>query len=427
MKRTRLAIIGSGISGLTVASHLHTKCDLTVYEASSWIGGHTNTIDVELDGKHQSIDTGFIVFNDRTYPNFTSMLQRLNVPSQPAPMTFSVRCDRANLEYRGADPSGLFAQRRNLLRPAFFRLLNGILKFNWRSQDLLEGNDEEMTVREFFAANRFSREFYDYYFLPMGSAIWSCPQSVFEDFPIRFIAEFYQHHGLLSVNDRPGWKVVRGGSKSYVTALTAPFRSQILLNTPVSSVHRDAARAVVSTAGEKREFDHVVFACHADQALALLGDGATESEQEILGAFPYESNETVLHTDTSVLPRRRRAWASWNYLLPESPSSKASLTYCMNILQSVESSETFCVTLNNTERIDSGKIIRSFSYSHPVFNRHRKSMQKRHPELIGPSRSSFCGAYWGNGFHEDGVVSGQAVVERLNQLEKIAGIESLHV
>ena len=415
MKKPRVAIIGSGISGLTVARHLHSDFDITIFEASSLVGGHTHTINVESGGSQWSVDTGFIVFNDRTYPNFIEMLDQLQVPSQPAPMTFSVRCDASNLEYRGADLPGLFAQRRNIFRPRFYRLLQGILKFNRVGQQLIDSGDNEITVKQFFTQNRFPREFYDYYFLPMGSAIWSCPQATFEAFPIRFIAEFYHHHGLLSVNNRPQWRVVQGGSYSYVGPLTEPFRDRIQLNTAVHHVHRESDQVTVSHAKGRDPFDHVVFACHADQALRLLGDEATAGERQILSAFPYESNEVVLHTDASILPRRRRAWAAWNYLLPDSQSDKASLTYCMNILQSLDSSETFCVTLNNSSRINPDKVIRSFNYWHPIFDARRKTMQQRHSELIGPNRTSFCGAYWGNGFHEDGVVSGLAVAGGLQK------------
>ncbi|MCP4079300.1 MAG: NAD(P)-binding protein [Planctomycetaceae bacterium] len=415
MNRPRIAIIGSGISGLTVARHLHAENDITIFEASSWVGGHTHTIDVERDGQQWAVDTGFIVFNDRTYPNFIEMLDELKVPSQPAPMTFSVRCDATDLEYRGADLPGLFAQRKNIFRPRFYRLLQGIIKFNKAGVKLIEDGDDRMTVKQFFETNKFSRDFYEYYFLPMGSAIWSCPQSTFEEFPIRFIADFYHHHGLLSVKNRPQWRVISGGSRSYVAPLIADFKDRIRLDTPVHHVHRQPEQVTVSFAGGREVFDHVVFACHADQALRLLGDKATSSERQILCAFPYESNDVVLHHDEEILPKRRRAWAAWNYLMPDSQEHKASLTYCMNILQSFECQDTFCVTLNNTDRINPNKIIQSFNYWHPVFDARRKEMQQRHGELLGPQRTSFCGAYWGNGFHEDGVVSGLAVVNQFKQ------------
>lgn len=414
-RRPRIAIIGSGISGLTVARHLHDSAEITIFEAGSWVGGHTHTIEVDHQGDQQSVDTGFIVFNDRTYPNFIQMLDELNVPSQPAPMTFSVRCDQTDLEYRGADLGGLFAQKKNFFRPSFYRLLNGILKFNRMGMDLLEGDHPEETVQEFFKRHNFSQEFYDKYFLPMGSAIWSCPQTTFESFPIRFIAEFYHHHGLLSVNNRPQWRVIQGGSHQYVKPLIAPFHDRIQLNTPVVDVRRNESGVDVTTRRDIQSFDHVVFACHADQALRLLGSKATELEKEVLNAFPYEPNEVVLHTDESILPKRRRAWAAWNYLVPEQGNQKASLTYCMNILQSFDSKYTYNVTLNNSEQIDPNKVIQTFNYSHPIFDLRRKNMQQRHAELIGFNRTSFCGAYWGNGFHEDGVVSGLAVVKGLRQ------------
>ena len=412
MKRQQIAIVGTGISGLTAARHLHKHHDVTLFESSSWIGGHTLTVDVDLPNDKQAVDMGFIVFNDRTYPNFISMLDQLGVASQPAPMTFSVRCDQTDLEYRGADLPGLFAQKRNLLRPKFYGLLRGILKFNRIGQQLLHSTDHQLTIRQFFQQNKFPKSFYDYYFLPMGSAIWSCPQSTFEHFPIRFIAEFYHHHGLLSVKNRPQWRVVCGGSKSYVEPLVHPFRDRIHLNTAVVHVQRQADHVKVATSQQVQDFDHVVFACHADQAMKLLGDQVTDLEREVLGAFPYEPNEAVLHVDDSVLPKRRRAWASWNYLLPEDQNSKASLTYCMNILQSLASDQTYCVTLNNTDRIDPEKVIHKVQFSHPIFDQRRKPMQDRHAELLGPNRTSYCGAYWGNGFHEDGVVSGLAVAQQ---------------
>lgn len=409
----RIAIIGSGISGLVCAHRLAAKHDVTIFEANSYAGGHTNTIDLPEAGL--SIDTGFIVFNDRTYPNFIELITELGVASQNTEMSFSVRCDQTGLEYRGADLDGLFAQRRNLFRPRFYHFLREIVRFNRVAVQDEPDLDEATTVAEYFQQRRFSRMFLDKYFLPMASAIWSCPTGTIEEFPIRFLIEFYRHHGLLSINDRPQWKVICGGSKSYVTALLKPLRHNIELNQPVKHIARSDESVSIHLTDEVREFDHVIFACHSDQALQILGDHASPVERQVLGSFPYEANEAVLHTDTSLLPKRRRAWASWNYHLPETPSQHASLTYNMNILQGINSEETYCVTLNDTSRIAPEKIIRTIQYAHPIFTSQRKTAQSRHHELLGPNRTSFCGAYWGNGFHEDGVNSAINVCETLEQ------------
>ncbi|MEE2825756.1 MAG: FAD-dependent oxidoreductase [Planctomycetota bacterium] len=420
----KIAIIGTGISGLTVADSIHQQHDITLYEAAHYVGGHTNTIDVDCDGRTIPVDTGFIVFNDRTYPNFIRLLDRLGVNSQPAPMTFSVRCDHSNLEYRGADLGGLFAQKRNLFRPSFHRLLLDIMKFNRESEKVLEGGDTTATVRDYFSRHNYSTQFYEKYFLPLGSSIWSCPHAVFEQFPIYFIVRFYRHHGLLSLKDRPQWRVLCHGSRSYVKPLTQPFADRIHLNTPVQSVHRKGDRVQVKTAGGSTDFDHVVFACHADQALQILGEQATDQEKEILGAFPYIKNSAVLHYDESLLPRSKKAWAAWNYHIDEEAGETATLTYNMNLLQSIEASRTFCVTLNRNDHIDPNKIIRHIQYAHPAFDARQADMQNRIDDLAGPNRTSYCGAYWGNGFHEDGVVSGLTVVKHL---EKQDGNEQLHI
>ena len=416
----KIAIIGSGISGMTSAYYLHSHHDITLYEANSYLGGHTNTIDVEMDGQHYAIDTGFIVFNDRTYPNFCKLLEELGVASQNTEMSFSVSCGKTGLEYRGADFNGLFAQRRNLFRWKYIRLLLDLLRFNKHSPEILAEENEDQTVGEFFAnkQNNYSEFFIEKYFLPMASAIWSCPHGTILGFPIRFVVEFYRNHGLLSVNDRPQWKVIKGGSREYIPSLTEKFRDQIRLNTPVVSVQRSADHATVVTASGAENYDHVVFATHSDQAMKLLGDQATPTEREILSAFPYEKNVAVLHTDQSLMPKTRRAWACWNYHIDKSDSQKATVTYNMNILQNVKSESDFLVTLNCPEKIDPQTILKQVTYHHPIFSAGRRSFQKRHHELIGPNRTSFCGAYWGNGFHEDGVASALAVCNSLVESRK---------
>ncbi len=417
----KIAILGAGISGLTAAYYLSPQHDVTVFEAGARVGGHTNTIDVELDGERQAVDTGFIVFNDRTYPNFCRLMDELQVASQPTTMSFSVRCDRTGLEYRGADLNGFFAQRRNLFRPSFYRFLADLVRFNRRGIEVLEAQeqnrlDEEMSVAEFFRREKFSPQFIEQYFLPMGSAVWSCPRGTFEQFPIRFILEFYRHHGLLSLRDRPQWRVICGGSQQYVGPLTRRFANRIQTNATVQSVQRDKGGVEIRTNDSAARFDHVVFACHSDQALKILGSGATAVERELLGAFPYEENVAVLHTDHKVLPKTKRAWACWNYHLPADAQEKATVTYNMNLLQGLRSKNTFCVTLNGEREIDPTKILRRLVYHHPIFTTQRSIAQRRHAELLGANRSSFCGAYWGNGFHEDGVASALRVVEATDRV-----------
>lgn len=406
---------------MVCARLLHKDHDITVFEANDYIGGHTNTVDVDLDGEQRSVDTGFIVFNDRTYPNFIKLMQQLDVDSNATSMSFSVRCDRTNLEYNGTSLNGMFAQRRNFFRPRFLKMLQDILRFNREAVAFIDSRDDTTTVGEYLKANGYSSIFASHYLLPMGAAIWSCPTGTFEQFPVRFIIEFYHNHGLLSLKNRPQWYTIAGGSKQYVKKLTQPFADNIRLNCPVTSVHRlaDRDRVYIGHAGGDDEFDEVIFACHSDQALRMLGDEATETERNVLSQFPYGANEAVLHTDTTVLPERKRAWAAWNYHLAATDDSNgtpaddsdrdATLTYNMNILQHIQSKHTYCVTLNETELIDPAKVIRRINYSHPIYTSARAAAQARQHELIRSNNSSFCGAYWGNGFHEDGVNSALAV------------------
>ena len=413
----KIAVIGGGISGLMTAYRLSDSHQITLYEANSYVGGHTNTVDVEISNERHAIDTGFIVFNDRTYPNFCRLLGELGVESENTTMSFSVRCERTNLEYSGTGLRGLFAQRCNLLRPRFYRLLADWRRFSELSIKLFETLDESLTVGEFLEAHRFSRAFSELYFLPMGSAIWSCPLGTFNEFPIRFIIDFYRNHGLLSLRDRPQWRVINGGSREYVTAMTRRFSDSIRTSTPVKGVRRHAGHVDVESRHGTESFDHIVLACHSDQALRVLGDDASTTERDILGAFPYEQNKAVLHTDISVLPKRRAAWACWNYHIDRPTSSStngaATVSYNMNILQHVRSEHEFIVTLNGNDRIDQNKILQEFDYQHPVFTARRHAAQCRHGEIVNQNRTSFCGAYWGNGFHEDGVNSAIAVCDAI--------------
>lgn len=422
----KIAIIGAGISGLTAAYRLSPVHEIALFEANDYLGGHTNTVEVELDGERQVIDTGFIVFNEWTYPTFIQLLGELGIRSRPTSMSFSVRCDSANLEYNGESLNGLFAQRRNLLRPSFYRMLADILRFNRDAPKLVLSRPatDEMTVGEFLAKHRYSYEFAAHYLLPMGAAIWSCPVGTFENFPIQFIVEFYQNHGLLSIRNRPTWRVIEGGSRKYVTKMAERFRNRVRLSTPVEQVRRSLDGVFVTPQnGTLEAFDHVVFACHSDQALRMLAD-STAIERDVLSEFPYGRNTAVLHTDETVLPKRRRAWASWNYHIAAEPSQNAgqaaTVTYQVNLLQHLQSKHVFNVTLNSDQRIDPAKVLRRFEYQHPIFTVRRAAAQARHRELINVNRTSFCGAYWGNGFHEDGVVSALRVCEALMPKESRA-------
>jgi len=400
----KIAIIGTGIAGNVVAHHLQRAHDVSVFEAGSHVGGHTHTHNVTVGGETHAVDTGFIVFNDWTYPHFIELLTELGVESQPSHMSFSVRVEQNGLEYNGTSLNSLFAQRRNLFRPSFHRMIRDILRFNRESLKLLAGR-EEIALGDHLKNEGYSREFIDHYLVPMGAAIWSTDPSRMLGFPARYFVRFLHNHGMLSVNQRPQWRVIRGGSARYVEMLTAPFADRIRLNTPVEYVRRLPDRVIVKASGHEAErFDHVFFACHSDQALPLLAD-ASALEREVLGAIPYQENEVVLHTDTRLLPRRRLAWAAWNYHVPPEPGEKVALTYNMNILQSLPSRHTFCVTLNRTEQIDPNRIIKRLNYHHPLYTPAAVAAQARQHEVNGANRTYFCGAYWRYGFHEDGVVS----------------------
>jgi predicted NAD/FAD-binding protein len=410
----RIAVIGAGISGLVAAYKLCPEHDVTVFEANAYVGGHTNTVDVELDGARHAVDTGFIVFNDVTYPHFSSLLHELGVQSRPTSMSFSVSDPATGFEYGSRSLGALFARPRNLVDIAHLRMLADILRFNRLAVAELPALAESTTVAQFCAQHKLSARFVERYLYPLGSSIWSCPRGAFERFPVRFIVEFFQQHGLLALWKRPQWRVIGGGAKTYVEALTRPFRDRIRVGVPVSRVTRTAECAAVTLAsGRTERFDHVIFACHSDQALQILADDATPAEREVLSTFPYQKNRAVLHTDESLLPRSRRAWASWNYRLL--PDDAATVTYNLSLLQGIRASKTFCVTLNDAGTIDPASVLGVFHYAHPMFNVGRAAAQARHRELVNCHRTSFCGAYWRHGFHEDGVVSALAVVEALRR------------
>jgi predicted NAD/FAD-binding protein len=401
----KIAVIGTGIAGNVAARELCREHDVTVFEAGDHVGGHTHTHTIDDNGRSLAIDTGFIVFNDWTYPNFIALLDKLGVSSQPSEMSFGVKCERTGLEYKGHTLNTLFAQRRNLLRPSFHRMLRDIIRFNREAKSLLETSDDSLTLGDYLHGNHYSIAFIDYYIIPMGAAIWSAEPRRMLSFPATCFARFFANHGLLNIRNRPQWRVIRGGSRNYVDKLTAPFRQQIRLNTPVTGITRRATHVEVSSARYGMErFDHVFIACHSDQALAMLRD-ASPLEREVLGAIPYQHNDVVLHTDTSLLPRRRLAWSAWNYHRLAGDNAAVAVTYNMNLLQGLSTQQTYLVTLNNSAAINPDKIIKRLSYDHPVFTQDGIAAQRRQGEINGVRRSYFCGAYWRYGFHEDGVVS----------------------
>jgi predicted NAD/FAD-binding protein len=418
----KIAIIGTGISGLTSGYYLHKDHDITLFEAGDYVGGHTATIDFEWQGAPYTVDTGFIVYNDRTYPRFIKMMNEIGVTGTPTEMSFSVRNDSSGLEYNGHSLSTLFAQKRNWLNPRFYSFIREILKFNKLAK--ASAHDEAIaseTLGDFLRQHSFSDYFSENYILPMGAAIWSSTLADMRAFPLRFFLQFFLNHGLLDVKNRPQWYVVDGGSKAYIPPLTQGFKDRIKLNSPVEKVDFDDAGVTLTVSGKSERFDQVIFACHSDQALTILGDSATQNHNEVLGAMAYQANEVILHTDTSLLPKRTAAWASWNYYLDgqaDEANRKPALTYDMNILQHIESEHTFCVSLNSRDRIDESKIIRTFSYDHPVFSLESRAAQQRRADIQGVNGLWFAGAYWHSGFHEDGVRSALDVVETLQQQQK---------
>ena len=411
----RIAIIGSGIAGLTCAYLLNRKHQITLYESADYIGGHTATNQLQLAGQSYAIDTGFIVFNDRTYPNFLKLLAQIGVPRQPTEMSFSVRNLDSGLEYSGSNLNTLFADRKNLFNPKFWRLIKEILRFNTSCKQAWANGEisAEMTLGDFLHQQRFSSYFSEHYILPMGAAIWSTSMAEMNLFPLRFFVQFFLNHGLLDLHNRPQWYVIPGGSQSYIPPLIREFRHNIQLNSRISAVTRQPEAVQLQFHdGSSETFDEVVFACHSDQALQLLGD-ATAQEQAILGAIPYTPNQVVLHTDTRLLPKHKRAWASWNYQLHRERQRLASVTYNMNILQGLDDAPyTFCVTLNQSEAIAEQSILKRFTYHHPVFNQASLAAQQRRSEICGQHHTHYAGAYWFNGFHEDGVRSALGVAER---------------
>ena len=412
----KIAIIGSGISGLTACYLLNRKHDITLFEKNDYIGGHTHTHEIENDNKIWNVDSGFIVYNEKTYPNFIKLLNMLGVERQLTRMGFSVKSPNKNLEYAGHSLNGLFAQRSNLFRPSFIRILGGMKRFNKEARKDLPSLNKEMTLGEYLFNNNFSEEFIDNYIIPIGAAIWSTKPSNMLNIPALFFIRFFENHGFLQILDRPKWWVIKGGSKQYVKKIISGFEKDIRLSTSVHTIVRKEKSVIIKFGSDNQEeqFDAVVLATHSDQALKLL-QKPTEKEKEILSLLPYQRNDAILHYDHSILPKRKLAWSSWNYFLDGNTNDPVALTYNMNILQSLKSSKTFCVTLNKLGMVNKNKTIKNLSYEHPLFTTDGVNAQKRKREISGQNNTFYCGAYWHNGFHEDGVVSALDVCSQLGE------------
>ncbi len=411
----KIAIIGSGISGLTCAWHLSRDHDVTVFEKNDYIGGHTHTVPVNVASGEYAIDTGFIVCNDKTYPNFLELLSVWGVEKQKTTMSFSVACETSGLEYNGTTLNTLFAQRRNLFSPRFWQLIAGILQLNREAKSWLvkERVDYDATLGDFLRETGISGAAVSHYLVPMTAAIWSTPLRDVAQFPLQFFLQFCDNHGLFNINDRPQWYVIRGGSHCYIKQLQKHCSARFIAGDAVVQVTRNQRAAAIKTAsGQQMDFDAVVFANHSDEALAVLDD-ASIGERDVLSAIKYQNNEVILHTDTRLLPRARRAWAAWNYRLPKNDSGLPTVTYNMNLLQGIQAPETFCVTLNRSGDIAPQHVLGRYDYAHPQFTPAAVAAQKRHAEISGQNRSYFCGAYWRYGFHEDGVNSALRVIEQI--------------
>lgn len=411
-----IAVIGTGIAGLVAARELAPNHEVTVFEARSRLGGHTHTVDVPIEGRVWPVDTGFIVHNPEAYPEFIRLMEELGVATRPTNMSFSVRCEESNFEWGGARTQDLLLARpRNLIDRRFWRLVRELPRFNREAQEWLAQEDQgqnDMSLSEYLRSGGYSETFVRYYVIPMAAAIWSARADKILDFPARSLIRFFQNHGVLRLTDRPVWRTLVGGSNSYLGPMTERFADRIRLSCPVKSIRRSPRGVHIQSSAGEELFEAVVLAVHSDQALSLLAD-PSEAESQVLGAIGYQRNEVALHTDSSILPRARGAWSSWNYHLSKDPSKAVAVTYNMNILQGLDAPETFCVTLNSGDRLDRSKVIRDLVYHHPIFDGPAIRAQSRFEEISGPQSTFYCGAYWRFGFHEDGVWSGLRAARQL--------------
>ena len=408
----RIAVIGAGIAGMASAWLLSREHEVVLYERNDYLGGHTHTHDVAIGGRSFAVDTGFIVFNPPQYPLLNRMFEELGVPSQPTTMSFALSNRRSGLEYNATSLDGLFCQRRNLVSPRFIGMVRDILRFYREAPALLERADNGPTIAEYLDEHRYGAAFREDHLVPMASALWSSPSREIMNFPAKYLVRFMANHRMMQANGRPPWRVVTGGSREYVRALRKRWRVSERVDSAVTHVRRRVDHVEVTTATGTERFDQVVMACHSDQALALLDD-ATDTERDVLGAITYQENDTVLHTDAAQLPARRKAWAAWNAIVPQEPSEQCTVSYCMNLLQSLDCAEPIVVTLNRTAHIDPARIIKRLRYHHPLYSHASVAAQARRSEIQGHRRTWFAGAYWGWGFHEDGMRSAVDVARAL--------------
>jgi len=409
--KLKIAIIGSGISGLTSAYILSKKHEVYLFEKNDYIGGHTHTHEIKENTNNINVDSGFIVYNENTYPNFIKLLDILNIERQHTEMGFSVKSNSQDFEYAGNSINSIFSQRKNIFKPSFLKMVYDILKFNYQSKRDIKKISTNITLKQYLDSSSYSKEFIDKYIIPMGAAIWSTSPELMLQVPAVFFIRFFKNHGLLDITNRPQWWVIKNGSNQYVKEIIKPFKENIKLNTKISSIKRKNNGAEVSYDDNKEFFDSVIIATHSDQALLLIDD-LTDKENDILGKIKYQKNTALLHTDTSILPKRKIAWSSWNYLINHNQEKIVTLTYNMNILQTLKSNKTYCVTINDSTNIDRSKILKEIKYSHPLFTIDSVDAQKRKDEICGKNDTYFCGAYWGYGFHEDGVNSALDVCKK---------------
>jgi predicted NAD/FAD-binding protein len=416
----RIAVVGSGISGLASSWLLSRVHEVTLFEANDYLGGHTHTHDIEVAGRRHAVDSGFIVYSPRHYPLFTRLLAELGVDSQPTTMSFSVRNEASGLEYNAGSLAGLFCQRQNLLSPRFLGMVRDLLRFYREAPLLLRHPGPGPTLGQYLQLRGFGAAFRDEHLVPMASALWSSPPRRILEFPARYLVQFMANHQMLDVSGRPVWQVVRGGSASYVRALRARWKVSERIRCPVRMIQRGSREVVVTHDGGSATFDHVVLACHGDQALALLAD-PSDRERSVLGAITYQPNDVVLHTDATLLPRQRKAWGAWNALVSHDPAAACTVSYCMNLLQGIDSPEPLVVTLNGSAAIDPAKVLRRMRYHHPLYTHAAVGAQRRRAQIQGVDRTWFAGAYWGWGFHEDGLRSAVEVAEGLGVRWAAAG------
>ncbi len=410
----KIAIVGSGISGIYAAHYLDKQHEVTLYEANPYLGGHTDTHHLVLEGRQFAVDTGFIVFNEHNYLHFCRFLEELNVSSKPSDMTFSVSDPQTGLEYNATTLDKLYCQRSNLLSPKFQRMVLDIIRFYREAPKLLQSDDDELTLGEYLERNRYSQAFIDDHILPMACALWSGPPDLLKQFPARYLLAFMDNHQMLQTSGRPEWRTIEGGSDTYIHAFREKFNGTVRLNSPVHSVSRNESSVTVTTANGHQQFDWLILACHSNQALAMLSDPSPE-ETDILGKMAFQENDTVLHTDRKLMPHHPKAWASWNALKLDRNRDRCTVTYYMNLLQKLDSPEPLLVTLNCTDLIDPEKILIRRTYHHPVYTPESMSAQKRRHEINGVNRTYYAGAYWGWGFHEDGAKSAREVIDMLQE------------